>query len=131
MEDVLLASSSSSSSCSSWMKPLCMWVMALVLLLKLGVTLWWRPCKIQAHFCRQGIRGPPYRFFIGNVHQVVSMMLQASSQPIFPFSHNILPRVLSFYHHWNKLYGTHTVLYNTIHLSKSLLHSSPLFLFLP
>ncbi|KAK7328384.1 hypothetical protein VNO77_22489 [Canavalia gladiata] len=23
-----------------------------------------------------------------------------------PFSHNILPRVLSFYHHWKKIYGT-------------------------
>lgn len=33
-------------------------------------------------------------------------MLKASSQPIpLSSSHNILPRVLSFYHHWKKLYG--------------------------
>ncbi|KAI9117504.1 hypothetical protein K1719_011670 [Acacia pycnantha] len=89
----------------SWMKSVCVWLMGVVVVVKIGVSLWWRPCKIQSHFRRQGIRGPPYRFFIGNVHQVVSMMLHASSQPIIPFSHHILPRVLPFYHHWNKLYG--------------------------
>lgn len=33
------------------------------------------------------------------------MMLKASSQPMPNSSHNILPRVLSFYHHWKKIYG--------------------------
>ncbi|XP_047164614.1 cytochrome P450 734A1-like [Vigna umbellata] len=76
----------------------------LLFLLKLTVLLWWRPRKIQGHFSKQGIRGPPYRFFIGNVKELVAMMLKASSKPM-PFSHNILPRVLSFYHHWKKIYG--------------------------
>ncbi|KAK9269201.1 hypothetical protein L1049_000970 [Liquidambar formosana] len=66
--------------------------------------LWWRPRKIEHHFSKQGIRGPPYRFFIGNAKELVGLMLKASSQPM-PFSHNILPRVLSFYHHWKKIYG--------------------------
>ncbi|KAL9399376.1 hypothetical protein Peur_008337 [Populus x canadensis] len=78
--------------------------LALVLLLKIAVLLWWRPRRIEHHFAKQGIRGPPYRFFIGNVKELVEMMLKASSQPM-PFSHNILPRVLSFYHHWKKIYG--------------------------
>ncbi|KAA8540461.1 hypothetical protein F0562_024620 [Nyssa sinensis] len=30
--------------------------------------------------------------------------MKASSQPM-PLCHNILPRVLSFYHHWKKIYG--------------------------
>ena len=81
--------------------------LALVLLLKIAVLLWWRPRRIEHHFAKQGIRGPPYRFFIGNVKELVEMMLKASSQPM-PFSHNILPRVLSFYHHWKKIYGTST-----------------------
>ncbi|PKI75712.1 hypothetical protein CRG98_003855 [Punica granatum] len=34
------------------------------------------------------------------------MMMKASSQPLPDFSHNILPRVLSFYHHWKKIYGS-------------------------
>ncbi|XP_065850280.1 cytochrome P450 734A1 [Euphorbia lathyris] len=79
-------------------------VIVLVVGLKIGVLLWWKPRRIQVHFSKQGIRGPPYRFFIGNVKELVDMMLKASSQPM-PFSHNILPRVLSFYHHWKKIYG--------------------------
>ncbi|KAK8654627.1 hypothetical protein V6N13_107234 [Hibiscus sabdariffa] len=70
----------------------------------MAVQLWWRPRKIEEHFSRQGIRGPPYHFFTGNVKELAGMMSKASSQPM-PFSHNILPRVLSFYHHWNKIYG--------------------------
>lgn len=79
--------------------------LVLVFVLRVAVLLWWRPRKIEEHFAKQGIRGPPYRFFIGNAKELVSLMLKASSQPM-PFSHNILPRVLSFYHHWKKIYGT-------------------------
>lgn len=85
----------------------------LVFVLKVVVFLWWRPRKIENHFSKQGIRGPPYRFFIGNVKELVSMMLKASSQPM-PFSHNILPRVLSFYHHWKKIYGTYAFFFSLI-----------------
>lgn len=88
----------------SWPKLLFIWMVFLVLVLKVVVSLWWRPRRIEDHFSRQGIRGPPYRFFIGNVKELGGMMLKASSQPM-PFSHNILPRVLSFYHHWKKIYG--------------------------
>ncbi|CAI0389585.1 unnamed protein product [Linum tenue] len=80
--------------------------LAAVFVLKIVVLLWWKPRRIEDHFARQGIRGPPYRFFIGNVKELVEMMLKASSQPMPTFSHNILPRVLSFYHHWKKIYGS-------------------------
>ncbi|CAM8923000.1 unnamed protein product [Rhodiola kirilowii] len=73
--------------------------------LKIIKALWWNPRKIQHHFSKQGVRGPPYRFFIGNVKELAALMSIASSQPLPLFSHNILPRVLSFYHHWNKIYG--------------------------
>ncbi|KAK7304182.1 hypothetical protein RJT34_15291 [Clitoria ternatea] len=87
-----------------WIKVLFVFLFTLVVVLKVGVLFWWRPRKIQGHFSKQGIRGPPYRFFIGNVKEIVGIMLKASSQPM-PLSHNILPRVLSFYHHWKKIYG--------------------------
>ncbi|KAG7021795.1 Cytochrome P450, partial [Cucurbita argyrosperma subsp. argyrosperma] len=77
-----------------------------ILAVKMGVALWWKPRRIEAHFLRQGIRGPPYRFFIGNFKELDSMMLAATSRPMPNFSHNILPRVLSFYHHWKKIYGS-------------------------
>ncbi|KAM7267161.1 hypothetical protein ACFE04_009327 [Oxalis oulophora] len=85
---------------------ICMMIVTLFVLKKLVLLLWWKPKKLEEYFLNQGIRGPPYQFFIGNVRELVAMMLKASSQPIFPFTHNILPRVLSFYHHWNKIYGT-------------------------
>lgn len=94
-----------------WLKLLAISFLVLVFVLKIVVLLWWRPRRIEEHFSKQGIRGPPYRFFIGNVKELVEMMLQASSQPM-PFSHNILPRVLSFYHHWKKIYGTCSVFVN-------------------
>ncbi|KAG9153242.1 hypothetical protein Leryth_020836 [Lithospermum erythrorhizon] len=76
----------------------------LLFLVKVFIFLWWKPRKIEQHFAKQGIRGPPYKFFVGNAKELVSLMLKATSQPM-PFSHNILPRVLSFYHHWKKIYG--------------------------
>ncbi|KAJ4957993.1 hypothetical protein NE237_025104 [Protea cynaroides] len=79
-------------------------LLALVLLMKLMCFLWWRPRRIEEHFAKQGIKGPPYRFFIGNVKEIMDLMLKASSHPM-PLSHNIVPRVLSFYHHWKKIYG--------------------------
>ncbi|KAG0486359.1 hypothetical protein HPP92_008454 [Vanilla planifolia] len=74
---------------------------------KLLNALWWKPRGVTEHFARQGIRGPPYRFFIGNLREMVDSMVEASSKPMTPqSSHNILPRVLSFYHHWKKIYGS-------------------------
>lgn len=87
-----------------WLKVVVICLMVLFLVLKVAKSLWWTPRRIEDHFSKQGIRGPPYHFFIGNVKELVGMMLKASSQPM-PFSHNILPRVLSFYHHWKKIYG--------------------------
>lgn len=93
-------------SSSNWLisKVLLLSVMLSLVIVKGMSLLWWRPRKIEEHFSKQGIRGPPYHFFIGNVKELVGMMLKASSHPM-PFSHNILPRVLSFYHHWRKIYG--------------------------
>ncbi|KAK2974360.1 hypothetical protein RJ640_021216, partial [Escallonia rubra] len=78
----------------------------LVFVLKIVVFLWWRPRRIEQHFSKQGIKGPPYHLFIGNLKELVGLTLKASSHPLMPYSHNILPRVLSFYHHWKKIYGT-------------------------
>ncbi|XP_010533180.1 PREDICTED: cytochrome P450 734A1 [Tarenaya hassleriana] len=91
---------------TNWLSPKVLFLSVMVgcVMVKGVALLWWRPRKIEEHFSKQGIRGPPYHFFIGNVRELVGMMLKASSHPM-PFSHNILPRVLSFYHHWRKIYG--------------------------
>ncbi|KAK1662398.1 hypothetical protein QYE76_050557 [Lolium multiflorum] len=89
------------------------WITAAVVALaymavKLMEVLWWRPRRVEEHFARQGIRGPPYRFFIGCVREMVALMVAASAKPMPPpyRSHNVLPRVLAFYHHWKKIYGS-------------------------
>lgn len=80
------------------------------MMLKVADFLWWRPKRVAEHFARQGIRGPPYRFFIGCVREMVALMLEASAKPMIPQnSHNILPRVLSFYYQWKKTYGKHAL----------------------
>ncbi|CAM8897159.1 unnamed protein product [Rhodiola kirilowii] len=76
-----------------------------LLALKIATALWWNPSKLQHHFSKQGVRGPPYQFFLGNVKELAALMSQASAQPLPLFYHNILPRVLPFYHHWKKIYG--------------------------
>nr|UKF18816.1 putative brassinosteroid hydroxylase [Musella lasiocarpa] len=81
--------------------------LCMFMVLKLLDYLWWRPKRLEHHFASQGIRGPPYRFFVGCVKEMVGLMLEVSSTPMVPqTSHDILPRVLSFYHHWRKIYGS-------------------------
>ncbi|KAK9947622.1 hypothetical protein M0R45_003237 [Rubus argutus] len=86
----------------SWLKFVSLCFILVVFGLRIMVLLWWRPRRIEEHFSRQGIKGPPYRFFIGNVKELVGMMIKASSQTMPSSCHNILPRVLPFYHHWKK-----------------------------
>ncbi|TKW22551.1 hypothetical protein SEVIR_4G236100v4 [Setaria viridis] len=69
-------------------------------------ALWWRPRRLEAHFARQGVRGPPYRFLLGCVTEMVALMADAAAKPMSPpDSHDALPRVLAFYHYWRKIYG--------------------------
>ncbi|KAL5200283.1 hypothetical protein ABZP36_021486 [Zizania latifolia] len=69
-------------------------------------ALWWRPRRLEAHFARQGVRGPSYRFLVGSVREMVALMAEAAAKPMAPAAaHNALPRVLAFYHYWRKIYG--------------------------
>uniref|UniRef100_A0A0D9V195 Cytochrome P450 n=1 Tax=Leersia perrieri TaxID=77586 RepID=A0A0D9V195_9ORYZ len=76
--------------------------------LKAVEVLWWRPRRVEDHFARQGIRGPRYRFMVGCVREMVALMVAASAKPMPPpyRNHNVLPRVLAFYNHWKKIYGS-------------------------
>ncbi|KAL9668271.1 hypothetical protein QQ045_002650 [Rhodiola kirilowii] len=64
----------------------------------------WVPKKIQCHFRKQGIEGPGYRPIIGNSFDIRSLSAQALLKPI-PLSHDILSRVVPFYHTTSALYG--------------------------
>ncbi|KAL9156714.1 hypothetical protein ABFS82_09G096000 [Erythranthe guttata] len=77
----------------------------MVIVVKVVLHLWWTPRKIEKHFLKQGIKGPKYQILLGNLKELSTLNLRASTQPM-PLSHNILPRVLCFYHHWKKIYGS-------------------------
>ncbi|OAY82940.1 Cytochrome P450 734A6 [Ananas comosus] len=87
-------------------------VLCVYTVVKVLDVLWWRPKRLEELFATQGIKGPPYRFFVGCVKEMVELMVEASKKPMMPqTSHNILPRVLSFYHHWKKMYGSTFVIW--------------------
>ncbi|KAL0415316.1 UNVERIFIED_CONTAM: cytochrome [Sesamum latifolium] len=88
-----------------WFWALLISYIMLIFMLKVVLHLWWTPRRIQLHFMKQGIKGPKYQLFLGNLKELATLNLRASAQPM-PLSHNILPRVLSFYHHWKKIYGS-------------------------
>ncbi|RAL41329.1 hypothetical protein DM860_010123 [Cuscuta australis] len=74
------------------------------LALKTVLHLWWIPRRFENHFNKQGVFGPKYNFFFGNIKEI-ARLTPSSSHPM-PLSHDILPRVLSFYSHWKKIYGS-------------------------
>ncbi|KAG0459770.1 hypothetical protein HPP92_022898 [Vanilla planifolia] len=79
----------------------------LLLAMKALHVLWLKPKKLERLFWRQGMRGPPRRLVIGNVGEMVAMVLAASSMPVRSSSyHNILPASSLFLHQWKKAYGS-------------------------
>ncbi|KAJ3694190.1 hypothetical protein LUZ60_009670 [Juncus effusus] len=91
-----------------WVLPLSFFLLCFVYLaVKILDVLWWKPRRLEQLFAKQGIRGPKYHFFLGCVNEMVALMMEASSKPLQPHNfHNILPRVLPFYSHWKKIYGS-------------------------
>ena len=67
----------------------------------------WVPWKIQAHFSKQGIRGPGYRLIFGNTAETRRMYAKAHSKSMCLecLDHDILHRVIPFYYEWSALYG--------------------------
>ncbi|KAG7024208.1 Cytochrome P450, partial [Cucurbita argyrosperma subsp. argyrosperma] len=76
----------------------------LTILLKFLYSTFWLPWRIQIHFRKQGIKGPPYRPIIGNSTDIRRLFAEAQSKPI-PFHHDILSRALPFYFRWSGEYG--------------------------
>jgi len=84
----------------------CLLLLLLHVAARVADALWWRPRRLEAHFARQGVRGPPYRLLVGCVTEMVALMAEAAAKPMSPpDSHDALPRVLAFYHYWRKIYG--------------------------
>ncbi|KAJ1274634.1 hypothetical protein BS78_05G076500 [Paspalum vaginatum] len=57
------------------------------------VRLVWRPHTVTRAFARQGVRGPPYRFFLGNTGEARVMRAAASGATLDRSSQDIVPLV--------------------------------------
>ncbi|KAK7308714.1 hypothetical protein VNO77_42340 [Canavalia gladiata] len=65
----------------------------------------WVPWRTQRHFKKQGITGPDYRPIFGNSSEIRRFYAEAKSESTPPFDHDILKRVVPFYHRWSCMYG--------------------------
>uniref|UniRef100_A0A7C9AQ53 11-oxo-beta-amyrin 30-oxidase n=1 Tax=Opuntia streptacantha TaxID=393608 RepID=A0A7C9AQ53_OPUST len=85
-------------------------LLIIVVVSKLGHTILWVPWKVQRHFRRQGISGPPYRPIFGNTAEIRRMYAEVQSKPVpvnsgDTLNHGITYRVMPFYQKWSSLYG--------------------------
>ncbi|KAF6154236.1 hypothetical protein GIB67_001132 [Kingdonia uniflora] len=62
---------------------------------KVLYTIWWTPKKLERALRKQGIEGPSYKLFFGNMKENFGMVKEARSKPM-NLSHNIAPRILPF-----------------------------------
>ncbi|KAL6861891.1 hypothetical protein ACP4OV_017591 [Aristida adscensionis] len=69
------------------------------------VHLAWRPYAVARTFARQGIRGPPYRLFVGNNEEAKAMRAAASGDTLDVRSHDFIQRVMPQCRAWTSRYG--------------------------
>ncbi|CAN1152320.1 Cytochrome P450 CYP749A22 [Linum perenne] len=65
---------------------------------------WLRPIRIQSAMASQGIKGPRYRFLLGNTKEINDMITEAVNNPM-EISHQMLPRIMPHVHSWTQIYG--------------------------
>lgn len=79
-------------------------LVVLYYLLKTLHSIFYVPYKIQQHFRNQGISGPTYRPIFGNSSEIKRLYAETKSESN-SFDHDILKRVVPFYHRWSCMYG--------------------------
>ncbi|KAG2372374.1 Cytochrome P450 [Vigna angularis] len=67
--------------------------------------LWFTPKRLERLLREQGLQGNPYTLFVGDNNEFVKMRKEAFSKPMNLFSHDIVPRVFSFFHHSINTHG--------------------------
>ncbi|XP_024192776.1 cytochrome P450 CYP749A22 [Rosa chinensis] len=84
---------------------LCLFLILIALILiKIFLTQWWTPTRLQKLMARQGIKGPCYRLVHGNTKEILNMKNEAISRPK-SLTHDLFPLVQPHYQSWVKKYG--------------------------
>ncbi|KAF5203229.1 Cytochrome p450 [Thalictrum thalictroides] len=66
--------------------------------------IWLKPMRMKKYLKKQGIGGPSYKLFDGNLKEIVKMKIEATSKPM-ELSHRIVPRLLPFQYQAVQTYG--------------------------
>ncbi|KAJ4731417.1 Cytochrome P450 [Rhynchospora pubera] len=74
-------------------------------LLKVLLSLIWRPYAITKWYRQQGIQGPKYQFMKGSIEEIRNLKSGAQNVPMDINSHDFTPRTLPHYLKWISLYG--------------------------
>ncbi|WOK96052.1 Cytochrome P450 [Canna indica] len=65
----------------------------------------WRPYAIAKAFRKQGVRGPPYKFWFGSLGEMKRITNEAMNLTLDKKSHDITTRILPYYRKWTEEYG--------------------------
>lgn len=66
---------------------------------------WWTPRRIVNLMEKQGVRGPPPQFMLGNLPERARMREQAIQHDMHGITHDIVGRLMPDYVHWSAIYG--------------------------
>ncbi|KAG9455247.1 hypothetical protein H6P81_008151 [Aristolochia fimbriata] len=78
--------------------PVLLWLLAVL------YSVWWKPKRLEKFLKDQGLVGPPYKLFYGNLKENAALNKEAQSKPM-GFSHNTVPRIAPLFHRIVQKYG--------------------------
>ena len=63
---------------------------------KMVKTLWLNPKRLERVMREQGLQANPYKFWVGDLKEIVKMDEETSSKPMMSLSHDLCPRLFPF-----------------------------------
>ena len=66
----------------------------------------WEPLRIRRFMERQGVKGPPPSFMVGNLMAIANLCEKATVNDMESLSHDIVNRILPHYVKYSRIYGT-------------------------
>ncbi|KAK4285804.1 hypothetical protein QN277_002452 [Acacia crassicarpa] len=73
-------------------------------------TLWLNPKRLERVLREQGLQANPYKFWVGDLKEIVKMDEETNSKPMMSLSHDLFPRLFSFVLHMLHKYGKNSFL---------------------
>ncbi|KAK4264878.1 hypothetical protein QN277_025999 [Acacia crassicarpa] len=78
---------------------------------KMVKTLWLNPKRLERVLREQGLQANPYKFWVGDLKEIVKMDEETSSKPMMSLSHDLCPRLFPFVLNMLHKYGKNPFLW--------------------